>query len=174
MARVVFAVAKRVDEDSGETERIFVRAKSNIGPSDGGFKFAIDQAHLPPPDDMDASAVTWGESLEGTARDLLKEAEGADKSGKTEDAAELIQETIRAKGGEASATDLHAVLKDAGIGENSRYRAIKGLLEQHRITRVRKVENGPWTYKFPMRVADASAFDPTPSDNAGDLVGGAV
>jgi len=175
LARVVFAVAKRVDEESNETERIFVRAKSNIGPSDGGFKFTIDQVRLPAPDDMDATAVTWGEPLEGTARDLLKEAEGAgESSSKTEDAAELIQETIRTKGGAASATDLHAALKAAGIGKHNRYRAIdKLLVEQHRIERVRYVENGPWTYIFPRRggVADVSAFDPAASDSADDLVG---
>jgi putative DNA primase/helicase len=178
LARVVFAVAKRVDEESHETERIFVRAKSNIGPSDGGFKFTIDQVHLPAPDDMDATAVTWGESLEGTARDLLKEAEGAGESSKTEDAAELIQETMRAKGGEVSANDLRAALKAAGIGRDSGYRAINELLEQHRIARVRYVENGPWTYIFPRRggVADVSAFDTAANDSAtnGDLVGGAT
>jgi len=171
----VFAVAKRVDEESNETERIFVRAKSNIGPSDGGFKFIIDKVRLPAPDDMDATAVTWGEPLEGTARDLLKEAEGAGESTKTEDAAELIQETMRTKGGEASATDLHEALKGAGIGRDSRYRAIDGLLTQHRIARVRYTENGAWTYIFPRRggVADVSAFDPTASDSAanGDLTG---
>jgi putative DNA primase/helicase len=173
IARVVFAVAKTKDEESGVEERIFVRAKSNIGPSDGGFKFSIGQAHLPA-DGMYASVVTWGESLEGSARDLLKEAEGAGDSTKREDAQELIQETIRAKGGEASAVDVRAALKGAGIGRDSGYRAINGLLERHQIARVRYVENGPWTYIFPRRggVADVSAFDPAASDSGatGDLV----
>jgi hypothetical protein len=166
MPRVVFAAAKVKDEESGDEERIFVRAKSNIGPDGDGFKFELKQVELPKYPGLEASTVRWGDSLKGAARDLLKEAEGAaGESSKTEDAAELIQETIRTNGGEASATDLHAAMKAAGIGENSRYRAIKGLLEQHRIERVRYVESGPWTYKFPLRVADASAFDaPAASD----------
>lgn len=173
VARIVFAAAKVKDEDSGDVERIFVRTKSNIGPDGGGFKFALkEDAPLPGYPSLTASAVQWGDALEGAAQDLLKEAENAGESSKSEDAAELIQETIRAKGGEASATDLHAALKGAGIGKHSRYRAIDGLLEQHRITRVRYSERGAWTYKFPVRVADASAFDPTA--NNGDLVGGAA
>jgi putative DNA primase/helicase len=173
MPRVVFVAAKVVDEGSGDVERIFVRAKSNIGPDGDGFRFELAQVGLPNCPGLVASTVQWGDQLEGAARELLKEAEGAGESNKTEDAAELIQQTIREKGGEASATDLHAALGAAGIGKHSRYRAINGLLEQHRITRVRYVENGPWTYIFPRRggVADVSAFDPAAPAANGDLVG---
>lgn len=176
VARVVFAAAKSVDEESGEEERIFVRAKSNIGPDGGGFKFELQHDAVPGYPGMLASTVHWGESIEGAARDLLKEAEGSGASNKTEDASELIQQTIREKGGEVSANDLRAALRDAGIGRDTGYRAINALLEQHRIARVRYAESGPWNYKFPMRVVDTSAFNPAASDSAanGDLVGGAA
>lgn len=178
MPRIVLAAAKVKDEESGDEERIFVRAKSNIGPDGGGFKFELKQLPLPNYPRLVASTVQWGESLEGAARDLLKEAESAGESSKTEDAEELIQETMRTKGGEASATDLQTALGAAGIGKHSRYRAIKELLEQHRIERVRYSESGPWNYIFPRRggVADVSAFDSTANDGAGnvDLVGGAL
>jgi putative DNA primase/helicase len=172
VARLVFAAAKVKSEETGEEERIFVRAKSNIGPDGGGFKFELKQVEVPKYPDITASTVKWGESLEGAARDLLKEAESTGESGKTEDAAELIQETVRVKGGEASATDLHAALKAAGIGKHNRYRAIDKLLEQHRIARVRYAEGGPWTYIFPRR-GGVSAFDPAATDDAAhqDLVG---
>jgi putative DNA primase/helicase len=43
LPRIVFAAAKN---ENGESPRIFVRAKSNIGPSGGGFGFDIDAAPL--------------------------------------------------------------------------------------------------------------------------------
>ncbi len=71
--RVVFAAAKRRDEDGGG--RIFVRAKSNIGPDSGGFVYHLEQVPLPGYPEIPASRVTWGEALEGRASELLATAE---------------------------------------------------------------------------------------------------
>jgi putative DNA primase/helicase len=72
VARVVLVAAKVKGED-GEEKRIFARAKSNIGPDDGGFEYQINQAE--PLAGIHASYVSWGQSITGTARELLSEPE---------------------------------------------------------------------------------------------------
>jgi putative DNA primase/helicase len=74
VARVVMAVAK-VMNDGGDEKRILVRSKSNIGPDDGGFEYAIEQRELDAHPGFVASAVVWGNAVEGSARDLLGQAE---------------------------------------------------------------------------------------------------
>jgi putative DNA primase/helicase len=68
-------VAKVSGEDGGE-KRILARAKSNIGPDDGGFEYRIDQAEPIP--DISASFISWGKAVTGTATELLAEPEGRD------------------------------------------------------------------------------------------------
>ena len=72
LARVVLVAAKNQNEtEDGRGTRIFCRAKSNIGRDDGGFEYDLQQGELPEDPDIIASAVRWGEALEGTARELL-------------------------------------------------------------------------------------------------------
>jgi putative DNA primase/helicase len=73
VARVVMVAAKvaRADGD----RRVLARAKSNIGPDDGGIEYALrlqDVANRP---GLRATAVQWGALLPGTARELLADAE---------------------------------------------------------------------------------------------------
>jgi putative DNA primase/helicase len=75
--RVVWAAAK-VKDDSGKAGRILVRAKSNNGPDSGGFGYNIEQAPLDGFPEVLASRVLWGDAVEGTARELLRDAEGDD------------------------------------------------------------------------------------------------
>ena len=96
VARVVWVAAKVRGED-GETRRILARGKSNIGPDDGGFQYHIEQSEPIP--GISASYVAWGEAMEGTARELLAEAETANDSGSgndQSDAVELLREELTA------------------------------------------------------------------------------
>lgn len=77
LARVVMVAAKSHD-DEGKERRIFARAKSNIGPDDGGFEYAMDQIELESHQGIFAARVLWGQALDGTARDLLGSAEDTD------------------------------------------------------------------------------------------------
>ena len=63
-------------EDGTGGRRIFARAKSNIGPDDGGFAYKLDQVPMPGDERIIASVVSFGERIEGTARDMLAAAEG--------------------------------------------------------------------------------------------------
>jgi putative DNA primase/helicase len=72
LARVVMVAAKHQEEGSdGRSMRIFCRAKSNIGPDDGGFAYDLQQAELEAHPGIFASSVCWGDALQGAARELL-------------------------------------------------------------------------------------------------------
>ncbi|MDX9690647.1 MAG: AAA family ATPase [Alphaproteobacteria bacterium] len=75
--RVVMVAAKVDDEQGGG--RIFCRAKSNIGPDDGGFRYDLAMKDLP--EGVQASCVVWGETVEGSARELLAETGATDGEG---------------------------------------------------------------------------------------------
>ena len=86
LARVVLVAAKHQEEgDDGRTVRLFCRAKSNIGPDDGGFEYDLHQAELKTHPGIFASSVLWGEAVEGAARELLATADatGGDGEGGT-------------------------------------------------------------------------------------------
>lgn len=70
VARVVLVAAKVKGED-GEDRRILARGKSNIGPDNGGFEYHIEQTEPLP--GIHASHIAWGQSVTGTARELLAE-----------------------------------------------------------------------------------------------------
>ena len=82
LARVVLVAAKHQTEgNDGRTVRIFLRAKSNIGPDDGGFEYDLHQSELQTHPGLFASSVLWGNPVEGAARELLAGADAADDDG---------------------------------------------------------------------------------------------
>jgi putative DNA primase/helicase len=74
--RIVMLAAENKAEGDGEPERIMVRAKNNIGPKDGGFGYHIDAAPLCECPDIEATRIVWELPLEGSALELLNDAEG--------------------------------------------------------------------------------------------------
>jgi putative DNA primase/helicase len=52
-----------------------MRAKSNIGPDEGGFAYSLELVPMFERPDIVASVVSWGESIDGNAREILAEAE---------------------------------------------------------------------------------------------------
>jgi putative DNA primase/helicase len=74
VARVVLVAAK-VKNDAGEDRRLLARSKSNVGPDDGGFEYSLDQVELNDHPGVIASRVVWGGAVEGSARELLADAE---------------------------------------------------------------------------------------------------
>jgi putative DNA primase/helicase len=54
-----------------------MRAKSNIGPDTGGFDYDVVQGELQGYPGVIASAIHWGDAIDGNARDLLGRAEPA-------------------------------------------------------------------------------------------------
>jgi putative DNA primase/helicase len=94
LPRIVFAAAKTDETADGEMPRIFVRAKSNIGPGGGGFGYDIDAAPLMERPDIVATRIVWMDPLEGTARELLDAAGPQPGKSKTEDAEIFLMAAI--------------------------------------------------------------------------------
>jgi putative DNA primase/helicase len=105
-----------------------VRVKSNLGPSGGGFGYHIDAAPLIEHPDIEATRIVWEEPLEGTARDLLAEAEprddgGRDKERPREKAEQFLKNTLAA--GERSQKDIMDDANSEGISPWSLSEAAK-------------------------------------------------
>lgn len=88
VARVVFVAAKQgaddsEDEGDAQSVRLFVRAKSNIGPDDGGFEYDLTEKPVPNVDGLKASVAVFLGLIAGSARDALARAErqGGDQDG---------------------------------------------------------------------------------------------
>lgn len=73
LARVVMAVVKASDAQGGG--RLLVRAKSNLGPDNDGYRFDLRQAELTAFPGVFGSYVAWGDAIQGDARVLISQAE---------------------------------------------------------------------------------------------------
>ena len=75
--RVVWAsVQQKADEDGNPGSRVLTRAKSNLGPDQGGWAYELQIVTLSLNPLIDATVVVFGEFVDGSARDILAEAEG--------------------------------------------------------------------------------------------------
>jgi putative DNA primase/helicase len=81
LARLVLVAAKVKAEagDDAEPRRVLMRAKSNIGPDDGGFAYALERVEVVR--EVEGQRVRWLEALQGTARELLADAEADPENG---------------------------------------------------------------------------------------------
>jgi len=120
VARVIMVAAK-VQSDDGEDRRVLARAKSNIGPDDGGFEYSVAQAEVK--SGLTAAHIQWGQQLTGSARDLLHEGDSDNDADEDQgDEAEKFLKAVLAEG----PTPVKAIMqeaKDAGISEKAVRRA---------------------------------------------------
>ena len=93
-ARIVMAAAKRQDAQEGEASRVFCRSKSNIGKDDGGFGYDLKQKEVVP--GVEASLVVWGGKIEGSAKELLNDADKSlgDDSGAVGEAMRFLRDLL--------------------------------------------------------------------------------
>lgn len=149
LARVVLVAAKHQEEgDDGRTVRLFCRAKSNIGPDDGGFEYDLHQAELKTHPGIFASSVLWGEAVEGAARELLANADatGDDGEGGTmSDAKRFLSDLLADKPMPTKA--IKADAEGAGYSWATIRRAQKAL----GITPTKSGMNGGWLWTLPRR-----------------------
>jgi putative DNA primase/helicase len=81
---------------------LLMRAKSNLGPDNGGYRYEIQQTPLQNYIELSASRVLWGNHIEGSANDLLRQGEIGDGR-LMEDDGDLGVQLL---------TDLHAYFED--------------------------------------------------------------
>ncbi|WP_081427297.1 AAA family ATPase [Pseudomonas frederiksbergensis] len=73
LARTVLVAAKQ----EGTDMRVLARAKSNIGTDEGGVSYTIEPCDIG--GGIEATRVVWGDVIEGSARDILGDAEACDE-----------------------------------------------------------------------------------------------
>ncbi len=120
LARLVLATAKLPDEKGGG--RILCRAKSNLGPDSGGFEYDLRQMVVPGHADLSASAVVFGEAVQGSARELLAVAED-DTEARSErsEAADFLTDLLAA--GPMKSGDVKRKAEQAGLSWRTVQRA---------------------------------------------------
>ena len=122
VARVVLVASKTKNED-GDDIRIFLRAKSNIGIDEGGFEYSLESATTD--NGIETSRVLWGSLIEGSARELLGEAEEESDGGGIKGCMSLITDLLAY--GEVAATQMEKDCKGAGYSFATMRRAKKQL-----------------------------------------------
>jgi putative DNA primase/helicase len=122
LPRVVMVTAKRTDAEAGNDARLLARAKSNIGPDGGGFAYALEQVEH---DGLSASVVRFGAALDGSAKELLGDAEGEadDDAGEQHDAADWLRDVLLT--GPMPVKDVKRHANDSGFAWRSAQRAMR-------------------------------------------------
>jgi len=146
-ARLVLGAAKRTEEQGGK--RIFVRAKSNLGPDDGGFVYDLEQIELPNRPDVFGSRVVWGEALEGTAKALLSAAEtdeDEDTRSALEDAKDFLGQLL-----DCSSVPANLIWKESRAAGHSEATIRRAARELSVVKRKVGLKDG-WAWELPAKV----------------------
>lgn len=141
VARVVLVAAKVKGED-GEDRRIVARAKSNIGPNDGGFEYHVEQTE--PVAGIYASRIAWGGSVAGSARELLTDPNEDDSEAETalDSATEFLTQVL---GNDVvPSKSIEAEAREAGIAWRTVRRASDALG-----VKKRRGDGGKWYWSLP-------------------------
>lgn len=157
LARVVLGTVKPREE--GEP-RLLVRTKANIGPDSGGFAYDLRQEEVRP--GLSASRVVWGEAVEGSARDLIGEAEGSDgERSATDEAEEWLRDELDT--GPKPARDVQKSARAAGLSD----KALRTARTRLGVKPVKSGFGGGWTWGLP--VEDAQGARRCPHTESGHL-----
>lgn len=124
VARMVWVCAS--DGNGSDARRVLVRAKTNLGPSGGGFSFALEERRVKHCGML--RAVVWGDALEGRAIDLLRDVEGTEADvelsgtqADRDDAEDFLRSLLA--GGEIDNREVKAAAKAQGISDYALRRA---------------------------------------------------
>jgi putative DNA primase/helicase len=170
LARVVLVAAKEQAEGDESPRRVFVRAKSNLGPDGGGFAYTLEQVEVA--QHIHGQRVVWHEALQGEARDLLATAEAeperdTDMSA-TEQAAEFLRDML--KDGPIPSKQLKADAAEAGHS----WTTIKAAKQQIGVKARREGfgKDGGWVWHLPSASAIEDKEDAIEAIEAGQKSSG--
>lgn len=117
LARMVWSAAKREDEN----DCILVRAKSNISTLDGGIRYQIESETVL--ENIETTKTVWLGTVEGTAKELLNEAESTEGSSSTVDLAKEFLIDLLSPVEKMPASEVQEEAKNAGYSVASIRRA---------------------------------------------------
>ena len=159
LARIVLAAAKLPEDDGRVGVRLLARAKSNIGPDDGGYEYHLDIVEAAP--GVEATRVTWGAAVEGSARELLAMAEPSqgdlNDDSALSDAKRFLLDMLR--DGPVESKVIYAEARGAGHAERTLHRAKKELGIE-----AEKEGKGGWKWAKP-----AKGCQPSTTQTVGNL-----
>jgi putative DNA primase/helicase len=152
LARVVLATAKPAD-DQADDGRLMVRAKSNIGPDGGGFRYELRTVSLTGPySGIEASRAEWGQPVEGGAREILATVEQVtdpEERSDLEDAKAFLADLLA--DGPIPARRGRSECEGAGHSWATVRRAMKGL----GVVSEKEAMAGPWRWRLPPKVLNS-------------------
>ncbi|MGB0128640.1 MAG: AAA family ATPase [Rhodocyclaceae bacterium] len=159
VARIVMLAARHQEEgDEGRAVRLLCRAKSNIGPDGGGFEYDLHQDELTTHPGVFASAVSWGDAVEGAARDLLAvaDATGDDGEGGTlADAKRFLSDLLA--DGPLQTKSIKADANGAGYSWATIRRAQKAIGAE--AVREGFGKGGTWVWRLPQHICSSDHID---------------
>lgn len=136
LARVVWVTGKGENEN-----RVFARAKNNLGLDGGGYEYTVSTNQISA--DIEASMIRWGDYLEGDAESILNGVEQTESVSSRIDDAKTFLCGILTSEGRASANDILSRSKQAGHSFSTINRAKKDLG-----VRVEKDGGGGWFWRL--------------------------
>lgn len=164
LARVVMIAGKEGEAEDGTPPRRFLaRAKSNIGPDEGGFAYELRQEPMPGDDRIIASIAVFGEAIEGTARDMLAAAEAEPSSedkGAFGEAEDFLRDQLAE--GPVATTELKA----ATTAHAFRWRTVESAKKALDVEAFKQDNKWFWRLRPQDRkTAEVAALDPRPQEN---------
>ena len=139
LARMVWSAAKR--EDEGDC--ILVRAKSNISTLDGGIKYQVEPETVL--DHIETTKTVWLGTIEGTAKELLNEAEATESSSSAFDEAKDFLIDLLSPIESMASKEVKQHAKDAAIS----WRTIERASSELKIKKSRPHGETSWHWKLP-------------------------
>ena len=157
LARTVLVAAKQENSDA----RVLARAKSNIGTDEGGVSYTIEPVDIG--GGIEATRVLWGDSIAGTAREILGDAEAVDneETSDKEDAEQFLISMLSK--GPVPVRQIKADVNGAGLSWRTIERAKKSLS----IEAVKTGMGGGWVWQ--LGTEDRQDLTKTASKNSGGL-----
>ncbi|NNA02467.1 AAA family ATPase [Pseudomonas lundensis] len=152
LARTVLVAAKQ----EGTDMRVLARAKSNIGTDEGGVSYTIEPCDIG--GGIEATRVVWGDVIEGSARDILGDAEACDEErlDDSDNPAEALRRILSA----GPLTGKEA--KNLMVGNGYTQKQIRNARENLSITTARAGFGADTvvTWSLPQATGDYAAFPP--------------
>jgi putative DNA primase/helicase len=149
LARIVLIAAKNSALGS-DAPRVLVRAKSNIGVGGGGFGYDVVAGPLHERPDIIATRISWREPIEGSAKDLLSEAESDPEASagpsKIETARGFIYRALA--NGERPQKDIETEAQREGIAGITLKRAAKTLADGQILAKRKTGLGGGWAWSL--------------------------
>ncbi len=152
LPRVVMVTARREAHDDRPERRLFLRAKSNIGPDGDGFEYSVQQGELDEYPGIIVSSVRWGEANQGSAREQLDDVEQSDSDDAGDVAVHFLQSVLAH--GPRAVQDIKAEAATAGIA----WRTVERAKRRAGVLARKNGMGGGWQWSEPTKAAQDPQF----------------